>query len=106
MDQKPSFLREVFSPAFMWMVAAAVATGIIWAKKLDDRVSYLEQYATQIPAIRIQAETQAIAASGLSAQLTAIQAEIKDSLDSQRAMDQRLQTELNALLAHNERIAP
>ena len=111
-DSSHPFLRDLLQPTFLWMVGASVLAGALWTKRLEDRVTYLEAFTTQITSLRTQADAQAAAAAAMNAQLAAIhdemmQADRRDGeiLENMRSMDQRMQTQFNSLLPHM-RVAP
>ena len=116
MELKPSMLRDLMQPTFLWMVAASVVTGAIWAKRLDDRVAYMEAFSAQITALRAQTDTQAVLVAAIGAQLVSIHdaliegdrrntEALREMQEGQRALDQRLQTQFNTLLGRG-RVAP
>ena len=112
MNEKHSFLHDLLQPTFLWMVGASVLAAALLAKRIDDRVAYLETLSTQIIALRTQTDAQAIAVSSINAQLVAIHDALitadhhnSEVLEDMRALEQRLQTQFNALL-HEGRIAP
>ena len=106
-ESERTFLQDLMQPSFLWMVAASALAGAIWAKRLDDRVTYLEAFTAQITSLRAQSEAQVAAAAAMNAQLVAIhdamvQADRREGeiLEDMRALDQRMQTQFNALLPH------
>ena len=111
-EQRPSLFRDLLQPSFLWMVGASILAGVLWAKRLEDRVTYLEAFTAQITSLRTQADAQAAAAAAMNAQLVAIHDEMMQEdrregeiLENMRSMDQRMQTQFNSLLPHM-RVAP